>query len=82
MLTPDQLAWTNKLDKLLKAMPDGIEIIVGAGSVAVMEAGFYERELSSSDVDMMTQGGDLISRSALREFTTDAGRVRPNSESI
>lgn len=82
MLTSEQLAWTKKLEKLLNAMPEGIEIIVGQGSIAVMEAGFYEREISSSDVDMMMHGGTLIANNALREFDTDDSRVRPNSESI
>lgn len=82
MLSAEQKAWSKKLEKLLAAMPAGIEIIVGLGSVAVMEAGFYNREISGSDIDMMGKGGDLISQNALHEFQVDSERVRPNSESI
>ena len=81
MLTPEQKAWSKKLEKLLAAMPEGIEIIVDMGSIAVMEAGFFKREIYDSDVDMLG-GGTLITKHALHEFKVDGQRVRPNSESI
>jgi hypothetical protein len=37
MLTREQSAWAKKLQKLLAAMPEGIELIVGRGEAAVME---------------------------------------------
>ncbi|MCM3583746.1 hypothetical protein M3795_25075 [Ralstonia pickettii] len=82
MLTTEQLSRTKKLDKLLKDMPEGVEIIVGLGNVSVMEAGFYKRELSGSDVDMMSAGGQVITDEALYQFAVDMQRVIPNSESI
>lgn len=81
MLTTEQLNWAKKLDKLLKGMPEGIEIIVGRGTFSVMEAGFYKREISGSDVDMLMGGGQLISDASLYECNTDWDRVIPNSES-
>mgnify|MGYP003597261456 CR=1 FL=1 len=82
MLNAEQLAWSKRLEKLLKAMPHGIEIIVGVGGVSIMKAGFYQNEINSTDVDLMTQGGTLIEENALRLFLTDADRVMVNSESI
>jgi hypothetical protein len=82
MLTAEQKAWSKKLEKLLAAMPEGIEIIVGMGQIAVMEAGFFKREIYASDVDMLSGGGTLISKNALLEFKVDRQRVRPDSESI
>ena len=78
----EQAAWSKKLEKLLAAMPEGIEIIVDMGSIAVMEAGFFKREIYDSDVDMLGGGGTLITKHALHEFKVDGQRVRPNSESI
>lgn len=82
MLSAEQRAWSKKLEKLLAVMPAGIEIIVGLGNVAVMEAGFYKREICGSDIDMMSAGGTLISENALHQFGIDPERVRANSESI
>lgn len=82
MLTTEQRSWAKKLDKLLKGMPEGIEIIVGHGSVSVMEAGFNKCELSGGDVDMMLAGGQVIADAALYAFAVDMQRVIPNSESI
>lgn len=82
MLSAEQKAWSKKLEKLLAAMPRGIEIIVGLGNVAVMEAGFYKREISNTEIDMMTAGGMLIEENALHAFRIDSERIRPNSESI
>ena len=82
MLTSEQLSWAKKLDKLLKGMPEGIEIIVGRGNLSVMESGFYKREISGGDVDMLMGGGQLITDSSLYEFATEWDRVIPNSESI
>lgn len=63
MLSAEHKAWSKKLEKHLAAMPGGIEIIVGLGNVAVMEVGFYKREISSTEIDMMTAGGMLGSKS-------------------
>lgn len=82
MLNAEQKAWAKRLDKLLKSMPEGIEIIVGLNNVSVMEAGFYKREVSGSDLDMMLHGGTLIEEQALHEFAVDSQRIFPNSESI
>ena len=62
-------------------MPNGIEVIFGTGVVSVMEGGFYKRELSSSCVDMLLKGGDLITEHALLEFSVNSERVMSNSES-
>lgn len=82
MLNANQKAWANRLDKLLKSMPEGIEIIVDLDKVHVMEEGFYKREISGSEVDMMTQGGRNIRSAALYSFRIDNERVRPNSETV
>lgn len=82
MLTAEQKTWSKNLEKLIAAMPEGIEIIVGMGNIAVMEAGFCNREIYGSDVDMLNGGGTLITEKALLEIKVDRERVHPNSESI
>ncbi|CAE6795766.1 hypothetical protein R70006_05066 [Paraburkholderia domus] len=82
MLNAEQRSWAKRLEKLLNAMPAGIELVVGQSEVAVLEAGFYKREILGSDIDMMNQGAQLIEQHALHEFAIDGARIRPNSESI
>ena len=82
MLTAEQLAWSKKLEKLFAAMPEGIEIIVGNGDVSVMEEGLFKREISSTDIDMLLEGGTLVHEQALHSFNVNGARVIPNSESI
>lgn len=78
----EQIKWAKKLKRLLKTMPIGIEIIVGRGTIHVMEEGFYRREIFGTDVDMMCGGETVIMNAALIELDTDPSRVLPNSESI
>lgn len=78
----EQIKWAKKLEKHLKAMPNGIEIIIGRGTIHVMEKGFYQREIFGTDVDMLCGGETVIMNAALVELSTDPSRVLPNSESI
>lgn len=78
----EQKAWAKKLEKLLKSMPDGIELIFGHYDIAILPAGFYSERISASDLDMMMKGGQLISENALLEIPIDRSRMHPNSESI
>lgn len=78
----EQKTWARKLEKLLREMPTGLELIFGHTDIAILPAGFYGEHIRGSDLDMMVHGGNLISQNALYEIAIDSSLMRPNSESI
>jgi len=81
VMTRDQLTWARKLQKLLDAMPDGIELLVGRGHAHVHPEGWYDRKIWDAGVDMM-RAGELIDRDAAYVIVYSESRIRPNSETI
>lgn len=79
VMTREQLAWAKKLQKLLDAMPAGIEMLVGRGHAHIHPEGWYDREIYDPGVDMM-RAGDLIERGAAYMVVYSESRIRPNSE--
>ena len=80
-MTTAQMKWAKKLEKLLREMPDGIEIIVGGSSITFHPAGFYQKKVWEDGIDLMTEG-DVIDNGSIHTFDFPRDRVYPNSESI
>jgi hypothetical protein len=81
VMTRDQLTWARKLQKLLDAMPAGIELLVGSGHAHIHPEGWYNREIWDAGMDMM-RAGDVIDRDAAYMIVFSESRIRPNSETI
>lgn len=81
-LTREELLWAKRLQRVLKDMPEALEIIVSKGTVHVMEHGWYMREIWDAGTDMLCHGGGLIERDALHRIDADRQRVLANSESV
>jgi hypothetical protein len=81
VMTREQIAWAKKLQKHLDSMPDGIEILFGAGHAHIHPEGWYMAEIWDAGADMMT-ASTMIDRDSCWLITYDDNKVRPNSESV
>ena len=80
-LTTDQLKWSNKLRKLFENIPNGIDVCFSPGVFHILPEGWYAREIHGTEIDMMTEGGNLIDDNALTSGFMDRNRFHVNSES-
>lgn len=71
-MSPEEKRWSNRLKRLLKSMPKGLELQVHYGFVQINEAGARDRYFESH--------GDADNVPHLDQISVD--RVYPCSESV